>query len=517
MKKSHIQNTAITASAVTALSVAERGLGFLYRIALSRLIGAEGLGLYQVALSLFGLFITIGTGGIPITVSRMISKSKAENRPLDERRAVSAGVMLSLLLTLPVCLVLIPFGDKLGFLFTDDRAFSVFRILLLGLCFSALYAVFRGSFWGNKQFLLPSILEIAEESVMVVAGILLLNNVPSPAVGAQKAAWAVVISYLFSFTASLVCFLVRGGKFSRPQKMLKPLFNATMPITSVRASGSLVNSAVAVLLPVMLIRAGLESSEALTLFGIVSGMVLPILFIPSTVIGSLALVLVPQLSEDFYRKNYTRLQTNIRRGLGFSFLLACVLIPFFYALGKDIGALAFSNDKAGEMIAASALILLPMSLTMISTSILNSMGFEKQTFVFYFIGAAAMLVCVLLLPAVCGIYAYLLGLGASFLFTALCNLIFLTKSVPIFQKQRGQVRVHSILCPLLFILPISLLGRLIHLLFSSCMSTFPALICSALVITAVTVLLYVLSGLLPISTIKKTLSALFLKRKMKKY
>ena len=65
------------ASIVTGLSIAERSLGFLYRIVLSRLLGAEGLGLYQVALSLFGLFITIGTGGIPITVSRMISKAKA--------------------------------------------------------------------------------------------------------------------------------------------------------------------------------------------------------------------------------------------------------------------------------------------------------------------------------------------------------------------------------------------------------------------------------------------------------
>ncbi|MBE7080533.1 MAG: hypothetical protein E7371_04765 [Clostridiales bacterium] len=516
MKKSHRQNTAITATAVTALSVAERGLGFLYRIVLSRLIGAEGLGLYQVALSLFGLFLTIGTGGIPITVSRMISKSKAERRPYDEHRAVSAGVTLSLLLTLPVCLFLILFGDKLDFLFTDDRAFGVFRILLIGLCFSSLYAVFRGSFWGNKQFLLPSILELAEESVMVIAGILLLNNIPTPAVGAEKAAWAVVISYLFSFTASFVCFLLRGGRFTRPQTMLKPLFNATLPLTSVRASGSLVNSAVAVLLPVMMIRAGLESSEALTLFGIVSGMVLPILFIPSTIIGSLALVLVPQLSEDFYSKNYPRLRANILRGLRFSFLFACALIPIIYALGKDLGALAFSNDIAGEMLTRSAPILLPMSLTMISTSILNSMGFEKQTFVFYFVGAGAMLLCILFLPAVCGAYAYLIGLGLSFILTALCNLTFLQKYSAIFQKSKGHVRIHDILIPLLCMLPLAIFARLIHLLFSSCMSTLPALIAGTLCILSATAVLYLISGVLPFSAVKSSLSRFSLKRKMKK-
>ena len=503
MKKSTSKNTiALTASLVTGLSVAERGLGFLYRIALSRLIGAEGLGLYQVALSLFSLFLTIGTGGIPITVSRMISKSKAENRPLDEPRSVSAGLFLSLLLTLPVCILLIPFGDRLGFLFTDNRAFPVFRILLVGLCFSSLYAVFRGSFWGNKEFLLPSIFEIAEEAVMAVAGVLLLQNVTSAALGAQRAAWAVVISYLFSFSASALCFFFRGGKLLPPKNTLKPLFNATLPITSVRASGSLVNSAVAVLLPVMLVRAGLDSGDALTLFGIVSGMVLPILFIPSTIIGSLSLVLVPELSEDFYRKNFTRLRKNIQRGLSFSFLLACVLIPLFSALGKDLGMLAFSNAEAGKMIAASAPILLPMSLTMISTSMLNSMGFEKQSFLFYFVGASAMLLCILLLPALCGIYAYLIGLGASFTLTALCNLVFLTKKCAIFQKSRGQVRVQRIFTPILLILPITLFGRLLDALFSRFMGESLALLLSTLWMAILTLFLYFLCDFIKLYKVK---------------
>lgn len=514
MKKPNIQTTVYTtASAVTALSVAERGLGFLYRIVLSRLIGAEGLGLYQVALSLFGLFLTVGTGGIPITVSRMISKSKAERRPDDEKSAVSAGVCLCLLLTLPVCLLLGLFGGKLTFLFSDERSFGVFRILLLGLCFSSVYAVMRGSFWGNKQFLLPSVLELAEETVMVIVGVLLLQNVSSPASGAEKAAWAVVVSYLFSFTASVLCFFFKGGKLSSPKKQLKPLFNATLPITSVRASGSLVNSAVAVLLPVMLIRAGYDSGEALTLFGIVSGMVLPILFIPSTIIGSLSLVLVPELSEDFYRKNYDRLKKNIERGLRFSFLVACALIPFFYAVGEDVGRLAYSNAQAGEMIVKSCPLLLPMSLTMISTSMLNSMGFEKQTFVFYFISAAALLLCVLFLPAVCGVYAYVIGLGASYVLNALCNLIFLWKKCPFFEKRVRQVCVHDLFPALITILPVSLLGRLCNALFSNVMSALPAVILSALIMALLTLAVYLLTGLLPASFLKEKL---FIRKKRTK-
>lgn len=506
-----------TASIVTGLSVAERGLGFLYRIVLSHLLGGEGLGLYQVALSVFAVFLTVGTGGIPITVSRLISKSKAENNRRGESGAVSAGVCACLLLTLPVCLLFGIFPRLASFLFTDERGVAVFRILLIGLCFSSLYAVFRGSFWGNQRFLLPSVLEIAEESVMVIAGILLLRNVQNATQGANLAAWAVVISYVFSFTASLLCFLFCGGKLSHPQKQLKPLFNAAIPITSVRASGSLVNSAVAVLLPAMLMRTGYSQTEALRLFGVVSGMAMPVLFIPSTIIGSISLVLVPKLSEDFYRKNTRRLHQNLQRGLLAALLISAFLIPFFHVLGKDLGLLAFSDALAGEFIQKGCLLLLPMSLTMISTAMLNSLGFEKQTFLFYFIGAAAMLLCILFLPALCGAYAYVLGLGASFILTALCNLIFLGKKCPDlfpnFKKLRGYVWKQPVFKALILILPISLIGGILHPLFCRIFGAVLSVLFSALCIAAVTVLIWCLSGILPV---KRLLSAYKSRRRAKR-
>lgn len=499
MKSKVYENTTI----VTGLSVAERGLGFLYRIVLSRLIGAEGLGLYQVALSLFSLFLTVGTGGIPVTVSRMISKSKAEGDAQGERAAVCAGVCLSLALTLPFCLLFWAFGDKMPFLFSDARCLPVFRILLVGLSVTSIYAVIRGYFWGNKDFLAPSVIELLEEASMVIAGVLLLQNVTDASVGAEKAAWAVVVSYLFSFALSSAWFFFRGGKLSSPQNALKPLFNATLPITSVRASNSLVNSAIAVLLPAMLIRAGYGEGDALTLFGVVSGMVLPVLFIPSTLIGSLALVLVPELAEDFYRNRLARLRANLERGLRFAVLVACALIPFFFVLGDDLGNIAFSNAQAGEMIRKSCVILLPMSVTMITTSMLNSMDFEKQTFFFFFIGAAATMLCILFLPKYCGVYAYVIGLGVSFALNAVCNLVLLWKNKLVFQKTQGQVRVQPYFIALVSVLPLSLLGQLFDAFSRQVFGEFFSALFTALTLALATLLLYALTGLLPVKTLFK--------------
>ncbi|MBR2646707.1 MAG: oligosaccharide flippase family protein [Clostridia bacterium] len=493
------------ATIVTALSVAERSLGFLYRIVLSRLIGAEGLGLYQVALSIFSLFMTVGTGGIPITVSRMIAKSKAENSAKGERSAVSAGICLCLLLTVPVCLIFGLFRVRPSFLFADKRSYDVFRILLVGLSVTCVYAVFRGSFWGNKRFLLPSVIEVAEETVMVIVGVLLLQNVATPLDGAKKAAWAVVISYLFSFVVSTLSFFFCGGKLCAPKKSLKPLFNATMPITSVRASSSLVNSAIAVLLPAMLVRAGIENGEALRLFGIVSGMAMPILFVPSTLIGALSLVLVPELSEDFYRKNYERLHKNIARGIHFAVLLSCILIPFFYAVGEDLARLAFSNAMAGEIVVKGCVILLPMSLTMITTGMLNSLGFEKQTFLFYFIGAAAMLLCVLFLPPFFGVYAYVIGLGASFFLNAVCNLTFLHKKCQIFEKRRGHVRVQIFLPAFLSVLPLCLLGQFFDSVFKRFCGQLTVVVCVSTLLALSTLLVYTLTGAIPLVAFLKKL------------
>jgi stage V sporulation protein B len=244
----------------------------------------------------------------------------------------------------------------------------------------------------------------------------------------------------------------------------------------------------------MLVKSGMEKASAMSLFGVISGMVLPVLFIPSTIIGSIALVLVPELSEDFYRENHTRLYANIRRGLKFSFLVACALIPFFFALGKDLGALAFSNDQAGVMIKNSCFILLPMSITMISTAMLNSMGFEKLTFGFYFVGAAALLLCIIILPPLCGGYAYVVGLFSSFALTMLCNLIFLLKKCPIFGKRWGQVCVHEYLPAFLGVLPIALFGSFLHNILLPFVGAFINLCICFISILIVTLVYYLATG-----------------------
>ena len=116
---------------VTALSCAERALGFLYRIFLSRSAGAEGLGLYQIALSVIGVLMTVSASGIPITVSRLMIKQRATEKG-GELSAVSAGVTAALATCMPIVAGLFLTRGSLGVLFADDRCVNLFLIMLPG-------------------------------------------------------------------------------------------------------------------------------------------------------------------------------------------------------------------------------------------------------------------------------------------------------------------------------------------------------------------------------------------------
>ncbi|MGN0806898.1 MAG: oligosaccharide flippase family protein [Candidatus Coproplasma sp.] len=420
-----------SAAQVTIFSIIEKALSFIYRIILSRSIGAEGLGIYQICLSVFSVFLTVAATGIPVTVSRLIAKNSATGKPYAKHAVVTSGVLCSIIFTVPVALFLFFGKDLYSFLFPGRSYVNIFLILLPGLVLTSVYAVIRGSFWGNKQFLPYSIIELAEDAVMVVCGCILIAFTNNAEGGAKAAIIAVLISYVFSFAVSLFWYFFSGGKFVKPKGQFKQLLSASLPVTAMRTSTSILNSCVAMFLPALLSYAcGYSDSEALAIYGAVLGMSVPVLFIPSPLISSIAVVVAPQMSEHFYSNRTDLLKRDVEKTLKGSVLIATVLIPVLFTEGRDIGIFLYDNALSGEIISIFSFMTLPMCLSMITTTILNSMHYEIKTLIYYFIGAAAMLACIFGLTHFWGIYAYMAGVCLNFIITAVLNLRLLKKTCP---------------------------------------------------------------------------------------
>lgn len=470
---------------VTVFSTIERLLGFIYRIFLSRNLGSEGVGIYQVALSIVGLLMTLTASGIPITVSRIMTKHSAENYYDKSYGTVAAGVLLSLLMSVPVVLALYLFPNTFNFIFADERSYTVLKIILPGIIITSVYAVIRGFFWGKRFFFSYSVIELLEESVMLVAGIILISKATTLKDGIEGAANAVLISYVFSFVSASILFFIRGGKFKNPKNEFKPLISSATPITVMRTATSLINTLIAVILPMRLVLSGLTSGEAMSQFGELSGMSIPLIYIPSTLIGSIALVLVPELSDNFYRNSLITLKNNVEKAIKCSVFISCLIIPVFLSMGKEIGVMVYGNQNAGVYVQRASIIMLPMSITMITTSMLNSLNLEKKTLLFYLIGAAFLILSIYFLPKFVGIYSLIIGLSLSYLTTAILNLILIKKTC-----RRPPKFLFFILISALFIVPSSIFGYLLKGVLFTFMPTNPAILISSVLVTAFIYLLF---------------------------
>jgi stage V sporulation protein B len=241
---------------------------------------------------------------------------------------------------------------------------------------------------------------------------------------------------------------------------------------------------------------GYTNSQAVSLYGIAVGMSLPILFIPNSLIGSIAVVIAPELSENFYKKRTNQLRIDIEKSLKSAIFIAVLLIPVLFSLGNDIGIWLYSNQLSGKIIKYFAFILLPMCISMISTTILNSMNKEVKTLIYFFISAIAMLVCTLLLTKNLGIYAYLIGLSLSFLFTAILNIRLLKRQC------KGLNFSKYLIFSIIICLTACLFGMFLNNLFDAILTQFYKIFVVTLLILMFTLTFFYATEMLPINPLK---------------
>ncbi|MCI5791327.1 MAG: oligosaccharide flippase family protein [Clostridiales bacterium] len=135
---------------VTVFGVFTRIISFVFKIYLSRTLGAEAIGLYQMALSVFFLFASISASGIPLVLSRKTAETIALEKRTDYSLVTSA-LVLGTIISSSCILVLAFTKNYLGFLFSEPAALPVFSVTIPALLSTTVYSVIRGFFWGKKR------------------------------------------------------------------------------------------------------------------------------------------------------------------------------------------------------------------------------------------------------------------------------------------------------------------------------------------------------------------------------
>lgn len=425
--KSIFKNVAI----ITIFSLLTRMLGFFFRIFLSRAIGAEALGMYQVALSVFMVLLTIVSSGFTLIISRMTASYRVSADKKAIGKLVTTGMIVGLAVSVFLCLVVFLFRNVFDNIFTDKNCMNILIILLPSLVFSSIYSVFRGAMWGSDNYFGLCASELLEQVVKIVVCVLVLASGMSAIENAISVAWSFTASCLISAIFVMLLYFFYGGKMDKPSKIYKKLISQSAPITGVRVASSFVQPLIALILPARLISAGYTSAQAMSIYGIAIGMTFPLLFLPSTLIGSLSTALIPDISMALVQNDNKHIEKRVQSSMLFALFVSFMIVPIFMALGDKIGLFVYNETLSGALLQYSAWIMIPMGITNITSAVLNSVGLEVKSFINYLVGGIFMFLAILILPKYIGINSLIVGMGLSTTISAGLNVLMLKRKLKI--------------------------------------------------------------------------------------
>ena len=432
---------------IMGFSILTRILSFIFKIYLSRKVGAETLGVFQMTLSVFALFCTISASGIPLILSRKTASLTAQGQESKVYGAFAGAVILSLGAALLLLLGAIILKDHIGVLFSDTRCIRLFYIILPALFSTVLYQLIRGYLMGKKKYVEYSFTELLEELLRIVICISFLSNAFVLLSDDVALAIAFTVTDYAMLIVLLILYFAKGGRIRRPDG-IKEIIRSGTPITLMRIAAGSISSFIAIALPAALVKSGLTAGEAAAEYGRAVGMAFSLLFAPLSLTGALCVVILPETASLAAKGKWDELRSRVDRSMTFIFAITVLFYALYVVMGECYGELLFGDRKAGLFIAFSAGMVIPVALSGLINTTLNSLGEEKKVFIAFAISAVALIVEILLLPKYIGIYALAVAESSFYLLQFIIGIVVLYK-----KKACGRTFFRPALIIMLFAFP----------------------------------------------------------------
>ncbi|WP_070120780.1 stage V sporulation protein B [Bacillus marinisedimentorum] len=353
-KQTFLQGTII----LMAAGLITRLLGFVNRIVVARIMGEEGVGLYMMAIPTLILTITLTQFGLPVAISKLVAEAEAQGDDKKIKRilVVSLAITgtLSVIFTTGMIL-LAPLLSKT--LLTDSRTLLPLLAISPIVPIVALSAVLRGYFQG-RQNMKPGAYSMVIEQVVRITLVAVLAKMFLP-YGVEYAAAGAMVSVVFGELASLLYMLTMfklkkrmkvRRNFFKEIKSSKPTFvdlmGIAMPTTGSRLIGSLSFFFEPIIVSQSLAIAGVTTAVATRQYGELTGYALPLMFLPSFITHSLAVSLVPAISEAAAKNQPHLIEHRLQQALRLSMVSGGLAIVVLYVFAGPLLEMMYGSSSA---------------------------------------------------------------------------------------------------------------------------------------------------------------------------
>ncbi|MCL1924819.1 MAG: polysaccharide biosynthesis protein [Defluviitaleaceae bacterium] len=425
----------ISAFILTIAGLLTRVLGFVHRIFMTNIIGAEGIGLYQLVFPIYSLAWAITCAGFTTAVSKLAAAAKAKREYEKMKSFMVYAVLITGLLAVILSMGLFFSAELIAnYIFNEPRIALGLKTLSFAIPFMAMGSSLRGYFFGIQEAKIPAISQIIEQ-IMRMFLIYVLSRVyfgsieTAVALAVAGIAAGEVVSFLYVFFAYKDKYGTKANTERTAKKhfrksrnkdsynkrkvdkaVLTTLLAMSVPLGLSRISGSLLSTVENILIPSRLELYGIEN--AVEEFGKLTGMAMPLIQFPSAVLMALSISLVPAISEASELKNYNQINEAVKKTMLFSMVIGIGAAAGFILFGDTIGKLIYSYDLS-HILKPIGFLVPFIYANMLLMGILNGLGLQgfifKNSLVYSIISIAGVY---FLIPRI-GILGYIIAIGVG--------------------------------------------------------------------------------------------------------
>jgi len=357
-----------------------------------------------------------------MAASRLSAHYNAENRLEDAHRVVWISVKIFLFLFTLIAAIILSFSSFISEnILGDVRTRASLLIVLPCLLFTGVENILKNYFFGTSHLKPPIISELSEQIVRFIAVISLLFvfKPQNPAISSALIICGMVISEVASV---IILSRFYGRRKTSKTPVFKKIFHIAYPVSLTAVFNNLLSAANSVLIPKRLVAFGLSPDAALSEFGVLFGMTMPVVCLPFGLLGALATIIIPKMSEGM--KNLSYLRRKAGKIIHTTSLIAipsmCFLVPF----GKNLCRIMYGNPEAGAYMLPLCIATLFTFYHMSLTAVLNAIGMQKRAAIISIIGGMVQIIGTYLVGyQSIGIAGFLVGDIISAVFCAVLSLI----------------------------------------------------------------------------------------------
>ena len=375
---------------LTVAGVIVKVIGSVNRILLSRLLGGEGIGLYQMAYPIYLLALSISSAGIPVAISIIVAEKVAlsDFRGANRVFRISLGLLA---ITGIVFTFILYFGA--GWLIEkqfvrDPRAYYAIVALAPAILFVTVLSSYRGYFQGLQMMTPTAVSQIFEQFFRVVTMIflafyLLPLGLEYAAAGASFGAapgslvgLLVLMYFYWKQRADLKQKMAMQPEMKQEPgiKIISRIIKLALPVSLANIMLPVVASIDLFIVPARLEVAGYTVAQATELFGYLTGMAVALINLPTILTASLAASLVPAISEAFTLKDHPRIYQRTAIAMRISNLITIPSFVGMCLLARPISQMLYGTPNADTSIGILSVGIILLGIHQVSTGVLQGLG-----------------------------------------------------------------------------------------------------------------------------------------------